>query len=205
MVKTPEGYLRKPHSNGFVSPLAANAVISAGQLHLGDVRMDEIIQEAELFRVPAETEPLREEKAAKLHVTLFRTEPDHAEAILSEAGRETAKAMISTQLSTRARAMLTAAPWTVGAWLLGRWAGQHAWMFAGSGVFSVLPDMEFQIVGNPITKGVKDTNIHTSIWQEKLFEQIFQSLVDPRLICREMKSEAAGHAACQFAFMLREE
>lgn len=205
MVKTPKGYLRKPQKEGFLSPMAANSVIAAGAAHLGAERMEAIQQEAELFRAPAETEPLREEKAGRLHLTLFREAPEQAEAILGDAGRATADAMMETQLSRRARAMLSAAPWTVGAWLLGRWATQHAWMFAGSGVFSVLPEMEFQIVGNPLAKAAQGVDVHISIWQERLFERLFQQLVDPRLICREMECEASGAPACQFAFMLREE
>ncbi len=202
--KVPDGYLRKPQGKGFIAPLAANSVLTVVEATRGVEDATRLAQEAELFRAPADDEPLREDKAARLHGTALRLWPDEGGAILHQSGVEAADALMQTQLSTRARTMLNAAPWTVGAWLLGRWAGQHSWTFAGSGEFSVRSEMEFEIRGNPLNRRSLDREGPASFWQEALFERMFQRLVDPRLICREMGCEANGDEACRFAFMLRD-
>ncbi len=201
MVRLPSGYQRRPQSRGFLSPQSVTTVIDAGTVVLGDAKMGRVAQAAELYRIPADDEPLREEKAARLHHAVLSLYPKQGEEILRRAGVGAADLLMAHQFSSKGRALMSTAPWTVAAWLLGRWAGQHAWMFAGSGRFFVRAEMEFEIVGNPLAKtGAYD--VASSFWQESLFEHLFQSLVDDRLICREMECEGKGDTSCQFAFML---
>lgn len=201
----PTGYLRKPQAEGFVVPLAVTDVQAAVRDLIGHSEAESVTLRAELFRAPATDEPVRQEKAARLHHAVALLFPARASEVLRAAGAASADTLMTRQLSDRARRMLSAAPWTVAAWLLGRWSAQHSWTFAGSGQFSVLSAMEFEIKANPLAKGWTGAEAPVCDWQEALFERLFQRLVDPRLICREMQCEAVGAPSCQFAFALRDD
>lgn len=204
MVTLPLGYMRQPPVGGFVMPQAALDVVSAVRAHGGADCATAVMAEAELYRLPAPTEPLREEKAARLHACLATVAPAIATPALLDAGAASADGMMRTQLSTRAQALLNNAPWTVSAWLLGRWVAQHGWMFAGSSTLTAMPRMEFELLGNPFAKARPGGSDLGCLWQRAVFGRLYQVLVDDRLECREMKCAAAGDAACSFAFMLRE-
>lgn len=201
MVKTPSGYLRKPTAPTFVAPQLALDLLSQTEARLGRQALPALMAEAGIARLPGPTEPMPEEAAHALHRALRRQHPAEAGDILADAGRATADGLIAKQLSPRAQAMLSAGPWTISAWLLGRWASQNAWTFAGSATFTQTAPLEFEIIGNPLirndTSGVPLCRFH-----ESLFERLFQRLVDPRLVCREIECQATGAAACRFAVAL---
>ena len=97
--------------------------------------------------------------------------------------------------------MLSAAPWTVAAWLVGRWASQNVRAFAGRAEFEVLRDLEIELRGNPFAPPHGTQDHPGCFWQEALFEGLFRELVDPHLICREMTCAGQGDDACRFAFI----
>lgn len=98
--------------------------------------------------------------------------------------------------------MLSAAPWTMSAWLLGRWARQHVRAFAGQARFEMLRDLEIELWNNPFAAPHGTRDHPGCYWQEALFEGMFRDLVDPHLICREMTCVGQGDDACRFAFIL---
>ena len=204
MTKTPKGYMKRPQGADHVAPQAVLSLMGATEDALGPEAAARLLRDGALFRLPDPTTPVSEEQVARMHKALRIAYPVDAAPIARVAGRRAAESLIETQLSPRAQRMLSASPWTVGAWLLGRWAGQHAWTFAGSGRFRMVREMEFVIWDNPFAKAAAPAEGPQCAWQEALFERLFQSLIDPRLICREMTCAAAGADACRFAFMLRE-
>jgi divinyl protochlorophyllide a 8-vinyl-reductase len=201
MVKAPSGYLRKPAAPGCVAPRVALGVISGAESRLGPPALAPLLAEAGLTRPPHPGETLPEEAARALHRALRRLHPAEAPAILAEAGRATADDLIALQLSPRAQAMLSAGPWTISAWLLGRWATQNAWTFAGSAAFAPTATLTFEMIGNPLIRG-ETAPAPLCRFHEALFERLFQGLVDPRLACHEITCEASGAPACRFVVAL---
>jgi divinyl protochlorophyllide a 8-vinyl-reductase len=201
MVKAPSGYLRKPTAPAFVAPQVAVEVLAEAETRLGRQALAPLMLEAGLTRPPGPTEPLPEQTAHALHRALRRSHPAEATAILAEAGRATADSLIAKQLSSRAQTMLSGGPWTIAAWLLGRWATQNSWTFAGSAVFAPTASLEFEMVGNPLIRG-ETAPAPLCRFHEALFERLFQRLVDPRLVCREVECQATGAHACRFVVAL---
>ena len=197
MAKTPTGYLRRPAAAGFMAPQVVLDLVPVVLARLGQAAVDRIVTEAQLHRLPNLTEPVREEKAARLHQAVTALYPGNAGAILAEAGQITADALLATQQSQRAQTMLTGAPWPIAAWLLGRWARQHAWSFAGSGGFQVVNALEFSLTDNPLIRGQTAT-APACHWHAAFFGQLFRRLVDSQLECREMACSATGAPACRF-------
>jgi divinyl protochlorophyllide a 8-vinyl-reductase len=201
MVKAPSGYLRKPTAPTFVAPQVALEILAEAEARLGRQALAPLLSETGLSRPPGPTEPLPEAMAQALHAALRRQHPAEAPDILAAAGRATADDLIAKQLSARAQTMLSSGPWTIAAWLLGRWATQNSWTFAGSAVFVPIASLEFEMVGNPLIRG-ETSPTPICRFHEALFERLFQRLVDPRLICREIECQATGAPACRFAVAL---
>jgi len=197
MAKAPTGYLRRPAMKGLMAPQVVLELIAVVLARLGQAAVDDLRLDAQVKRLPGLTEPVREDIAARLHQSVKRLFPDQAVAMLREAGRATADALLATQQSVRAQAMLTGAPWPIAAWLLGRWARQHDWTFAGTGRFNVLNALEWDIEDNPLVRGEAERD-QVCHWHVGLFERLFQRLVSPDLECREMACAAAGAPACRF-------
>ena len=201
MVKAPPGYLRKPALPARVAPKVALGVVSATESRLGPAACAALLDHAGLTRLPGPAESLPEDTARALHGALRRLHPAEAPAILAEAGRAMADDLIASRLSPRAQAMLSAGPWTISAWLLGRWAAQNAWTFAGSAAFAPTSPLTLEMTGNPLIRG-ETSPAPLCRFHEALFERLFQRLVDPRLICHEIACEASGAPACRFVVAL---
>lgn len=204
MTRSPIGYMKRPSSRDMLAPQAVTSLFAAAAEALGEAAASELLRKAALFRLPEAQAPVPEDQTVRMYRALREGWPEAASAVARTAGHEAADALIEAQLSSRGQAMLSAAPWTVGAWLLGRWASQHSWTFAGSGAFRMVREMEFVIANNPFARDEAGAEAPVCAWQEALFERLFQRLVDPRLICREMTCAAMGAPECRFAFMLRE-
>ncbi len=201
MVKAPFGYLRKPTAPAFVAPQLVLDVLAATEAALGLRARLAVMAAAEIARMPGPTEPVPEAKAHRLHQTLRRLHPAEAADILHTAGQATGDGLIAHQLSSRAQAMLGSGPWTVAAWLFGRWAIQNSWTFAGSAVFTPVNALEFDLVGNPLIR--EETADHPLChFHEALFGRMFQRLVDPNLVCREVTCQATGAPSCRFVVAL---
>ena len=197
MVKAPTGYMRRPTTRGFMAPQVVLELFAVVLARLGQAAVDLLRQDTQMKRLTPATEPVREDIAARLHQSVKRLFPDQAVVLMREAGQATADALLATQQSVRAQAMLNGAPWPIAAWLLGRWARQHDWTFSGSGKFSVVNALEFDLADNPLVRGEVAAN-PACHWHLALFERLFQRLVSPDLECREMACIATGAPACRF-------
>lgn len=197
MAKTPSGYLRRPAIPGFMAPRVVLDVLDAVSAQLGTDATGTLIRQAELVRIPTETEPVREDRAARMHQSVVALFPTAAVAVLRRAGQATADRLMLTQQSLRAQTMLAGAPWPIAAWLLGRWAHQHDWTFIGTGRFTVITALEFELADNPLIRGIRSSGLACH-WHAALFERLFQRMVDTELECRELVCAASGAPVCRF-------
>jgi divinyl protochlorophyllide a 8-vinyl-reductase len=201
MTTTPAGYMRKPAAPGQVAPELVRDVVTAVQDRHGSAAATALLQAAGLQALPGPGQSIDQSIARDLHRALRRTMPDDCVDVLYQAGQATADALISTQLSPRAMTMLKTGPWTVAAWLLGRWARQNSWTFAGSGKFVPLARLEFDLSDNPLIAG-ESADSPLCLFHEALFERMFQRLVEPNLICREVSCAGMGAPSCRFVVAL---
>lgn len=161
---------------------AIEDVIGADNLELA-------LKEAQLFRLPSASEPVREDKVARLHQAVRKLWARQATDIFKVAGQGAAKRVIETQISERAQVMLA------------KTARQNAWIFSGSGDFVVESESRFQLRANPVVQGEVPDG-HVCHFHVSLLQELFSTLIHPRLKCREVRCHAAGADACTFEFTM---
>jgi divinyl protochlorophyllide a 8-vinyl-reductase len=124
---------------------------------------------------------------------------DAAEAASREAGRLTARYLLANRIPQLLQAVLKRLPANLAAKLLTNAIGNHAWTFAGSGRFRVIPGrpMRLEIAGGPIPRaGTADHPVCG--YYAATFETLFRALVSPRTQVTEVACEAMGAPACVF-------
>ena len=161
---------------------ATEDVIGADNLELA-------LKEAQLFRLPSASEPVREDKVARLHQAVRKLWARQETDIFKVAGQGAAKRVIETQISERAQVMLA------------KTARQNAWIFSGSGDFVVESESRFQLRANPVVQG-EVSDGHVCHFHASLLQELFSTLIHPRLKCREVRCHAAGADACTFEFTM---
>jgi divinyl protochlorophyllide a 8-vinyl-reductase len=201
MVKAPKGYLRKPAAPDQMAPQMATDLLDAVEQRLGLSARAEMEAAAGFSRPPGPKQPVSEARVRDLHKALRATFPHATADIMREAGTATADGLVARQLSNRAQLMLSGGPWTIAAWLLGRWAKQNSWTFSGSAIFTPINGLEIDLRNNPLIEG--ETADHPIChFHEALFARLFQLLVDPNLTCREIACQAMGASSCRFVVAL---
>jgi divinyl protochlorophyllide a 8-vinyl-reductase len=201
MVKAPKGYLRKPATPDHMAPQMVIDLLAAAGMRLGPAARADLETRAGFARTPGPKQPIQEDRVHDLHITLRRTFPETAAEILKAAGTVTAEGLVAHQLSSRAQLMLSGGPWTIAAWLLGRWAKQNSWTFAGSARFTPVNGLEFELIDNPLIRG-ETSDRPLCHFHEALFGRLFQMLVDPNLVCREIACQTTGAPSCRFVVAL---
>jgi divinyl protochlorophyllide a 8-vinyl-reductase len=199
MVAPTAGLLKRPVQPDFVGPLVVLQLVRMLEKILGADACDLALKEARLYRLPKVNEPVREEKAARLHSTVRRLWPDKSDDILRRAGSDSGSYILEHQLSKRARTLLNGMPKSAAAWMLAKSAEQQSWLFTGSGTFRVESSSLFVLERNPLILGERSdkTLCH---FHSALFETLFRAMVHPQLECREVTCLARGDDACTFRF-----
>ena len=201
MSKSRPRMLRRPPRGGFVGPFLASSLLDVITDAQGAEVADRMARTAGLTSPIAANEPLREGRAAALHRAVHEMHSADAFPILKLAGEAAGRTMLADHLSRRAQKLLRNAPWTVSAWMLSRALSQQAWLFCGSGTFTVADGMRFEIRGNPLIRGQRSTH-PICTFHASMFETMYRAIVDPRLVCAETTCEAKGDELCRFAFGL---
>ncbi|MCH2075712.1 MAG: bacteriochlorophyll 4-vinyl reductase [Rhodobacteraceae bacterium] len=197
MATPPKGHLKRPAGPGFMGPLSILKIAEATEELCGKQAAEELLRKAQVFRLPAEHEPVREARVADLHNALRRELPDQAKRISQRAGQLTSDFVLEHRMSKRAQTMLQSMPWAAAAWLLGRTTELNSWTFAGSGEFKVVGRLDFQLRGNPAIKGATSDE-PACHYHAAQFERLFQVLIDRRMSCKEICCSATGAAHCHF-------
>lgn len=183
-----------------MSPLAILELLETVEVMLGAEARMEALREALINRVPAPDEPVREDKAARLHKAVRRLWPDDADALLRRAGEEAGRYVVDHRLPDRGRQLLLRMPRTAAAWLLARRTEQQAWTFAGSGRFVVESAGRFSLLDNPLVRGEK-ANRPICFYHAGYFEKQFRAVVHPGISCVETACVAKGDPACVFRLL----
>jgi divinyl protochlorophyllide a 8-vinyl-reductase len=152
---------------------------------------------AGLDALPSDQGLMPEGPAARLHGAVRRELPGAAPAILSEAGRRTADYILAHRIPPMAQRLLRALPPALAGPLLQKAIARNAWTFAGSGRFSVVAPLTFEVAANPLVAGetARSCQCH---WHVAVFERLFRSLVDDRLTAQETGCCTCGDSACRF-------
>lgn len=193
--------LRRPNKKGFMAPYVVLEMAAAVEDVLGPDAREAALKDAQLFRLPESNEPVREDKAARLHQVVRARWPDQARDIAELAGTTAADRIIESQFTSRARSMLARMPRATGAWLLAKTAHQNAWIFSGTGEFVVESAQRFILRDNPLVIP-GEADVPVCYFHASLFQRLFCVLIHPRLTCREVTCKAAGDKACVFEFTM---
>ena len=200
MVAPTAGLLRRPSRRGFMSPLAILGLVQVVEDMIGAEAKAEVLREALLHRLPAPDEPVREDKAARLHQAVRRLWPEDSDALTRRAGEEAARFIVEHRLPDRGRQLMARMPRSAAAWLLARRTEQQAWTFAGSGRFAVESAGRFSLLDNPLVRGER-SNRPICFYHAGLFERQFRAVVHPGISCVETACIAVGDPACVFRLL----
>jgi divinyl protochlorophyllide a 8-vinyl-reductase len=141
-----------------------------------------------------------EAEVIALHEALHGLVPDgEAAAIAADAGRRTADYLVAHRIPRLMRLVLPRLPARLAARILLAAIGRHAWTFAGSGRFAVLPGraVRFSIAGGPLARGVHAES-PVCAYYAATFQGLFRPLVHPGTQVVETACEACGAPACVF-------
>lgn len=124
---------------------------------------------------------------------------DGAECVSAEAGRLTARYLLAHRIPRPLKTVLRLLPAGIAARVLVGAVGKHAWTFAGSGRFRVLPGrpMRVEITGGPIARAGRAAH-PVCAYYAATFETLFAALVSPHTRVTEIACEASGDPACVF-------
>ncbi len=152
---------------------------------------------AGLEALPSDQGLMPEGPAARLHGAVRRERPEDAAEILSEAGRRTADYILAHRIPPAAQRLLKLLPGALAGPLLQKAIARNAWTFAGSGRFRIAAPLTFELEANPLIMG--ETSGHCLChWHVAVFERLFRTLVDDRLVAQETGCCARGDSACRF-------
>lgn len=183
--------------------IGPNSVLQLAQvvdLHLGNAVLQGLLAAAGMQDLPSENGLMPESPAARLHQTLRQQMPEQAAAFAREAGERTGDYILAHRIPAPAQRVLRALPARLASPILARAIGKHAWTFAGSGVFRVLPGrpMTFELYDNPVVRG-ESSPTPLCDWHAAVFQRLFNVLVSRQIRCTEITCCAMGASACRFS------
>lgn len=172
---------------------------------MGVSALDAFLTAEHLQRVPDDAGMIEEHLAAEFHQAVRRCFPDTAPELAEHAGAGTAEYIIANRIPAFAKAILALLPRPVAEDMLSRSIADHAWTFAGSGVFHVhrRPPMTFEIVGNPIVRGERASQ-PLCTWHSAVFAHLFGKLIGGSYSVIERQCCACGADSCRFELVRNE-
>ncbi|WP_245421822.1 bacteriochlorophyll 4-vinyl reductase [Rhodoplanes serenus] len=129
-----------------------------------------------------------------------------AREVAAVAGRLTADYLLANRIPKPVQPILKILPARLAARILLGAIGQHAWTFAGSGVFShtLGHPVRFEIAGCPICRGaMTEAAAPLCDYYGATFQHLFRTLVHRAATVTETACQAAGASACRFEIRWR--
>ena len=185
-----------------VGPNAILQYLPVLEKRLGKSGLAGFLKAENLEVIPDGHTMIEEAQAARFHQAVRREFPDTANELARHAGAGTAEYIIANRIPAFARAILAILPRPVAENMLCRSIAEHAWTFAGSGIFSVdsQPPITFEIIANPIVDGERSSH-PICAWHTAVFERLFCRLVGGTYDVVEKQCCACGEEACRFELL----
>lgn len=121
----------------------------------------------------------------------------HARTLAAEAGRRTATYLLGYRIPCLFRRLLGVLPKRSRSRLLLAAIARHAWTFTGGGIFRVERGSPPHLVIDPCPfRSEASCPGLGCVYYAATFEELFRTLVDPRLRVEPAASEAAGSPRC---------
>ncbi|MEE4236384.1 MAG: bacteriochlorophyll 4-vinyl reductase [Anderseniella sp.] len=200
-------------SEALIGPNAIIQVAGAIRSQHDAARLDEVMQQAGLAHYVAKppSSMVPETEVATLHRAVAGLIPaPQGEAIMREAGRNTALYLLANRIPALAQAVLKLLPAPLAARALLAAITRHAWTFAGSSRFShdARHPVHISLEGSPLFATPECRSLAAAYF-EATFETLFQTLVSrrTRAVSRPEAADENGagrhHAACAFDLVWR--
>ena len=179
-----------------IGPNAIIQVAEAIRPRPGIARLEEVMHKAGLAHYiaapPCSMVP--EDEVARLHRAVASLIPAHeGEALMREAGHNTARYLLANRIPAPAKAILKLLPAPLAARALLMAITRHAWTFAGSSRFShsARHPVHIRLEGSPLFATPECRNLAAAYF-EATFQTLFLELVSKRT--RVASIHAAGNA-----------
>ncbi len=182
-------------TTALIGPNAILQAVAVLDRAMGQAVRDRVMARAAV-PMPTGAEMIPETDAAAMHIALRREVPGQANDLLWQAGQATGAYILRHRIPGFAKAVIRLLPGPIAARVLAAAIAKHAWTFAGSGSFSVLPGrpLVFLIRDNPL----RDPDGHPCLWHAAVFQHLFRALVWPEAQVTEVECQAQGAALCRF-------
>lgn len=182
---------------GLIGPNAILQLLPLLETAVGARGTDLLLRHANAHR-PTGKEMIPEAEAARLHHAIRDTLPNMAEDLAEKSGIATADYILAHRIPKPAQVFLKLMPPGLSARALSHSITAHAWTFAGSGSFEAVTPWSFEIDDNPLIKG-EHSETPLCVWNAAVFGRLYQKLVHPKTMCREITCAAqTGHSCCRF-------
>jgi len=187
---------------GLIGPNAIIRTVEALRARLGDSEAVEILNACALDSYAREMPRtmVPESQVTALYQTLReRLDREEARAIARDAGRRTAKYVLTNRIPNIAQGLLPALPRPLGRRGLMLAIKANAWTFAGSARIRMRfsAPASISLTGCPICRNAR-VRQPTCEYYSATFEHLFRTLVDPAFRVEEVACQAEGAPACVF-------
>jgi divinyl protochlorophyllide a 8-vinyl-reductase len=200
-------------SDALIGPNAIIQVVEAIRPKPGTARLEDVMQKAGLAHYIAAppSSMVPEDEVARLHRAVASLiPPPDGEALMREAGHNTALYLLANRIPAPAQSILKLLPAPLGARALLMAIARHAWTFAGSNRFTHVAGhpVRIRLEGSPLFATPECRNLAAAYF-EATFETLFRSLVSPRTkaVSRPNGTHEKGagrhDAACAFDLVWR--
>lgn len=181
-----------------IGPNALLQLVPVLDQALGPAARTALFDGADVAVPPPDAGMWPEAEVVRLHRALVQTHPDHAPAVLRDAGLRTADYILAHRIPGPAKRLIRALPAPLAARLLTAAIARHAWTFTGSGHFAVerWKPLCVSITRNPLACGAGEPC--GCRWHAAVFERLYSTLVWPSVKVIEIVCCARGDPACRF-------
>lgn len=191
----PKDVVKKPD---LIDAGAVLTLAEAVETAFGIQKLATLLSDAGFKTLPAASEMIPEEDAARLHRQLCNAMPEDAKPLKTTAGQTMARQLLAQEIPKPAQSVLRAFPQMDAAHGLAGIIARRANLFAGSGTFRAIDPWMFELWQNPLTRSANRAYCGCH-WQAAIIAQLYQTLIGPRYTCVETCCGTEGNGdICRF-------
>ncbi|MBI3790877.1 MAG: bacteriochlorophyll 4-vinyl reductase [Gemmatimonadetes bacterium] len=190
-----------PRAGGIIGPNSILQLVDVLRTALGDATAERLLKRATgrtFDHLPTAMIDEREPNRLVREV-IGAVGAEDARRYLRDAGTRTGDYLLAHRIPRVAQWVMRLLPRAHGRRLLLGAMARHAWTFAGSGTFRIVPGTlpTLEIAGCPMCHGFR-VGAPMCDYYAATFERLLQVIIDPQVVVREVACEAVGDAACRF-------